>query len=49
VKYPREVPENLAGGMSDDELLADFSELTIGDVRACLACAANDPSVARSV
>lgn len=37
----RDVLEYLAGGMSVSELLADFPELTIDDVRACLAYAAN--------
>jgi uncharacterized protein (DUF433 family) len=37
----RDVLEYLAGGMALDELLADFPELTIDDVRACLAYAAN--------
>ena len=31
----RDVLEYLAGGMSVDELLADFPELTAEDVRAC--------------
>ena len=30
----------LAGGMSDAQILADFPQLTIDDVRACLAYAA---------
>ena len=33
----RDILEYLAGGMSVDEVLADFPELTIGDVRAALA------------
>ena len=37
----RDVLEYLAGGMSIDEVLADFPELTIEDIRACLAFAAN--------
>lgn len=37
----RDVPEYLAGGMTVDELLADFPELTPEDVRACLAYAAD--------
>ena len=37
----RDVLEYLAGGMSVSELLADFPELTIDDIRACLAYAAN--------
>ncbi|CEF48423.1 unnamed protein product [uncultured bacterium] len=36
----RDVLEYLAGGMSVPELLADFPELTVDDVRACLAYAA---------
>ena len=36
----RDVLEYLAGGMTLDELLADFPELTPEDVRACLAYAA---------
>ena len=30
----------LAGGMSEDEILADFPHLTREDIRACLAFAA---------
>jgi uncharacterized protein (DUF433 family) len=30
----------LAGGMSDDEILRDFPQLTREDIRACLAYAA---------
>jgi len=30
----------LAGGMSEDEILADFSQLSREDLRACLAFAA---------
>jgi uncharacterized protein (DUF433 family) len=36
----RDVLEYLAGGMSVEELLADFPELSENDVRACLAYAA---------
>ena len=36
----RDVLEYLAGGMTVDELLADFPELTPEDVRACFAYAA---------
>jgi uncharacterized protein (DUF433 family) len=36
----RDVLEYLAGGMTVDELLADFPELTPEHVRACLAYAA---------
>lgn len=35
----RDVLEYLAGGMSVPELLEDFPELTVDDVRACLAFA----------
>jgi uncharacterized protein (DUF433 family) len=34
------VLEYLAGGMSEDEILADFPQLTREDIRACLAYAA---------
>ena len=37
----RDVLEYLAGGMTVDEVLTDFPELTIEDIRACLAYAAN--------
>jgi uncharacterized protein (DUF433 family) len=36
----RDVLEYLAGGMSEDEILADFPYLTLEDIRACLAYAA---------
>ncbi len=36
-----DVFEYLAGGMSNEEILADFPELTIDDIRACLAFAAD--------
>lgn len=36
----RDVLEYLAGGMTVDELLAEFPELTADDVRACFAFAA---------
>ncbi len=36
-----DVLEYLAGGMSVDEILADFPDLTRDDVRACLAFAAD--------
>lgn len=36
----RDVLEYLAGGMSVEELLSDFPELSHEDVRACLAYAA---------
>ena len=35
-----DVLEYLAGGMSEDEILADFPDLTRSDIRACLAFAA---------
>jgi len=37
----RDVLEYLAGGMTVPELLADFPELTVDDVRACLSFAAS--------
>jgi uncharacterized protein (DUF433 family) len=37
----QDVLEYLAGGMSEDEILMDFSELTREDIRACLAFAAD--------
>jgi uncharacterized protein (DUF433 family) len=37
----RDVLEYLAGGMTVDELLTDFPELTAEDIRACLAYAAD--------
>ena len=37
----RDVLEYLAGGMTVQELLADFPELTAEDIRACLAFAAS--------
>jgi uncharacterized protein (DUF433 family) len=37
----RDVLEYLAGGMTVDELIAHFPELTDEDVRACLAFAAS--------
>jgi uncharacterized protein (DUF433 family) len=36
----RDVLEYLAGGMTVEELIGDFPELTDEDVRACLAYAA---------
>lgn len=35
-----DVLEYMAGGMSEDEILADFPDLTRGDIRAVLAFAA---------
>ena len=37
----QDVLEYLAGGMTEDEILSDFPELTHEDIRACLAFAAN--------
>ena len=37
----RDVLEYLAGGMSIEEVLLDFPELTIDDIRACLTFAAS--------
>ena len=36
-----DVLEYLAGGMSQEELLAEFPDLTAEDIRACLAFAAD--------
>jgi uncharacterized protein (DUF433 family) len=33
------VLDYLAGGMTQDQILADFPELTADDIRACLAFA----------
>jgi uncharacterized protein (DUF433 family) len=35
-----DVLEYLAGGMSEEQILADFPQLTRDDIRACLAYAA---------
>jgi uncharacterized protein (DUF433 family) len=37
----QDVLEYLAGGMSQEDILADFPELTQEDIRACIAFAAN--------
>ena len=37
----QDVLEYLASGMTADEILADFPDLTADDVRACLAYAAD--------
>lgn len=37
----QDVLEYLAGGMSEEEILADFPELSRDDIRACLAFAAD--------
>lgn len=36
-----DVLEYLASGMTEDEILADFPDLTRDDIRACLAFAAD--------
>ena len=36
-----DVLEYLAGGMTESQILADFPDLTVGDIRACLAFAAD--------
>jgi len=36
-----DVLEYLASGMSEDEIVRDFPDLTIDDLRACLAFAAD--------
>ena len=36
-----DVLDYLAGGMSEDEILRDFPELTRDDIRACIAFAAD--------
>ncbi|MBI3911789.1 MAG: DUF433 domain-containing protein [Armatimonadetes bacterium] len=36
-----DILEYLASGMSEQEILADFPDLTIEDIRACLAFAAD--------
>jgi len=37
----QDILEYLAGGMTEEEILVDFPELTHEDIRACLAFAAN--------
>src|SRR5437773_11624246 len=37
----QDILEYLAGGMSEEEILNDFTELTREDIRACLAFAAD--------
>ena len=39
-----DVLEYLASGMTEAEILADFSELTLEDIRACLSFAADRPT-----
>ena len=41
-----DVLEYLASGMSEDDILADFPDLTREDIRACLAFAATSSSTA---
>jgi uncharacterized protein (DUF433 family) len=36
-----DVLDYLAGGMTEDEILSDFPDLTRDDIRACLAFAAD--------
>jgi uncharacterized protein (DUF433 family) len=36
-----DILDYLAGGMSEDDILRDFPELTRDDIRACLAFAAH--------
>lgn len=40
----RDVLEYLAGGMTVDEVISDFPELTTEDIRACLSFAADQIS-----
>ena len=45
-----DVLEYLAGGMSEDDILADFNDLALEDIRACLAfAAARERRVSNSV
>jgi len=37
----QDILEYLAGGMTEEEILQDFSELTQDDIKACLAFAAD--------
>ena len=37
----QDVLEYLAGGMTSEEIMKDFPELTLSDIRACLAYAAD--------
>jgi uncharacterized protein (DUF433 family) len=37
-----DVLEYLAGGMTPEEIVAEFPDLTLEDIRACLAFAADD-------
>jgi uncharacterized protein (DUF433 family) len=45
----QDVLEYLAGGMTTDEILADFPDLTAEDIRACLAYAADSVRRQRAV
>jgi uncharacterized protein (DUF433 family) len=36
-----DILDYLAGGMTESEILEDFSELTVADIKACLAFAAD--------
>jgi uncharacterized protein (DUF433 family) len=36
-----EAPEYLAGGMTPEEIVAEFPDLALEDIRACLAFAAD--------
>ncbi len=36
-----DILEDLAGGMTEAEILEDFSELNLADIKACLAFAAD--------
>jgi uncharacterized protein (DUF433 family) len=44
-----DVLQYLAGGMSVEEILTDFPELTADDIRACLAFAADRERKLRTV
>ncbi len=37
----QDILEYLAGGMTEEQILADFPELTSDDIKACLAFAAD--------
>jgi uncharacterized protein (DUF433 family) len=42
-----DILEYLAGGMTEAEVLEDFSELTLQDIRACLSFAADREKLLR--
>ncbi len=42
----QDVLEYLASGMSAEQIVADFPDLTVEDIRACLAYAADQMRVA---